>query len=165
MEVFDPKFGLLRLDRATVPLSWAGRYLFRPATAEIDVRVPANRRLDPPSAGHREFATMIEETFGLVLVCALRPLKAALRHYVPGPIPLRNALEEFSLSGMTLPVEPNANPARYEFHFRCGVDDTLTFTLMFVGPPSKSPAVKARVDRACEEAAVESEATLPLKPE
>lgn len=165
MEVFDPKFGLLRLDRSTVPPSWVGRYRFRPASSDIEVRVPANKRFEPPNASHRDFATMLEETFGLVLVCALRPLKAALRHYIPGPIPLRNALEEFSLTGVTLPVEPNVNPARYEFHFRCGVDATLAFTLMFVGPLSKSPAVKARVDRVCDEAAVESAATLPLKPE
>jgi hypothetical protein len=143
----DPRFGVLRLQRRAVPPYWMCRRHFEPVNRDVELRLQTTSRLSGPTADQRAFVDMLEKRFGMAMVMLLPPLKRALQHYVR-PTILRNMLEEFALTSITVPPEPCLPQPSYEFGYVCASDPTLSFAAMFRGhlawPP---PKVLVRVDR------------------
>lgn len=147
-QIEDPKFGTLTLCRATVPVSWFGRYHFCPEEREVDVRIPVAGFSDGPSSSQRNWLQALETKWGLVTICVLKPLQAAVHHYLGGQSELRNLLDEFSLTAIFAPLDPASARPRYEFSFVSASDPELRLVAMFNGHlGSPSPVVRVRGDR------------------
>lgn len=146
--VDDAKFGRLRLSWDGVQWVWRGRYLMRPAAAQVDVVLEAGTPPQPPSGDQRLFVDVLEEAFGILLACVLPPLKRAHRHYVGRPDVLRSMLQELSLIELRVPADPCTQDVRYELRYRCESDPSLSFVAMVNGQLHSLPVVRVRVDRA-----------------
>ncbi len=146
-ELAHPRFGSLQLHRRAVPPYWECPYYFAPADREVALRLQTTSQLDGPTVDQCLFVDVLERRFGLAIVMLLPPIKRALQHYVRTTV-LRNMLDEFTLTAVTVPPDPCVPGLIYEFGYVCVSDPTLSFVAMFHGPLSwPPPKVQVRVDR------------------
>jgi hypothetical protein len=141
--VEDPKFGALTLKRGlsnTVSF-WEGRYVWRADCSLVTIRIAQVAGADLPTAQQREFIEDLEARYAYFRAGALVLLKPAFRQYIGEQARLKTMLEEFLLTGVTV---PNLATERieHEFLYRCTTDPAKAFYVTF----ENLLATKVRVD-------------------
>jgi len=142
-DVDDPKFGRLsfHLGLAGLPSYWQGRYVWKSDCTLVTLRIVAPDGAARPSDEQRAFVEDLERRYPYFWAGALVLLKPAFRKYVGTQVRLKSLLEEFLLTGVTVPCLP-ANPVLHEFLYRCSTDPTKAFYVTY----ENLWATKIRVD-------------------
>lgn len=139
----DPKFGRLQFfpGQPGMPSYWEGRYLWKFDCTLVTLRIVAPQGCNSPSAEQREFVEDMETRYPFFRASALVLLKPAFQKYVGAQARLKSLLEEFLLTGVTVP-SLHSEPYVHEFLYRCTSDPIKAFYVSFENRWAK----KLRVD-------------------
>lgn len=139
----DPKFGRLQFfpGQAGMPSYWECRYLWKYDCTLVTLRIAAQPNSDRPTARQREFVEDMESRYPVFRASALTLLKPAFARYIGNQARLKSLLEEFLLTGITVPSMA-CEPIVHEFLFRCTTDPLKAFYVTFESGWAK----KIRVD-------------------
>lgn len=131
-DIEDPKFGRLtyHAGRSGLPSYWEGRYLWKHDCSLVTLRVVAAPGRSLPSSEQREFVADLERRYPLHRASALVLLKPAFRNYIGEQKCLKSLIEEFLLTGVTVP-SMTTEPLVHEFLYRCATDPTKAFFVTF----------------------------------
>lgn len=145
-EFEDPKFGPLSFRRSasSLPSYWEGRYMWKSDCSLVTLRVVAPSGADHPSRAQREFVDDLERRYSYYRASALVLLKPAFAKYVGRQTRVKSLLEEFLLTGVTVPSMIE-KPVIHEFLYRCSTDPAKAFYVTF----KDLWARKIRVDEHC----------------
>jgi hypothetical protein len=139
----DPKFGRLVLHHgnAGMPSYWEGRYIWKSDCTLVTLRIAVPPGARRPNAAQRDFVDDLEGRYPYYRAGALTLLKPAFRRYVGDQLRLKSMLEEFLLTGVTVPSFTNSYVV-HEFLYRCSTDPRKAFYVTF----ENRWATKIRVD-------------------
>lgn len=142
-ELEDAKFGRLTFFGGSrgLPSYWEGRYLWRYDCTLITLRIGAAPEQQAPSDAQRAYVADMELRYPLFRSGALVLLKPAFRKYIGEQARLKSLIEEFLLTGVTVP-SLRSDPTVHEFLYRCTTDPTKAFFVTF----ENHWATKIRVD-------------------
>jgi len=131
-DVHDAKFGALTFQRGLsgLPSYWEGRYVWRSDCSLVTLRIEAASDAERPSDEQRAFIDDLEARYPYFRAGALVLLKPAFSKYVGTQTRLKSMLEEFLLTGVTVPALP-AQTVVHEFLYRCSTDPSKAFYVTY----------------------------------
>ena len=110
-----------------MPSYWKDSYLWKHDCSLVTLRVAAADGADGPSDEQRAFVEELETRYAYFRAGALVLLKPAFRQYVGEQERLKSLLEEFLLTGVTVPRPCRRAIAVHEFLIRCCTDPSKAF--------------------------------------
>jgi hypothetical protein len=131
-ELQDFKFGALTFyaGASGLPSYWESRYMWKSDLSLVTLRVVAAPGAERPSSKQRDFVEDLERRYSYYRASALVLLKPAFARYVGCQARVKSLLEEFLLTGVTVP-SMESKPVVHEFLYRCATDPTKAFYVTF----------------------------------